>query len=193
MGHLTVGDIAAVAGTIVGALIGVVGLAAVLGIERRDRYRTRLDEALSAVILGLAVRARERDDWTAGADTGQLRGMWMVQERARDSVGPLDVDLPAAVEVARLAGTRREDRTCLHALSDTVVKLGIASNAWQVTHSAHLATLIRQWRSGEIRPAAFQERVAAFGNSAASALGWDIDRPDPAASLLESWWAESRA
>lgn len=167
--QLSAADIASVVAVIVAALIGVVGLAIVLAVERHDRYRARLDETLAAVIVGLAARAKERDKWVEGDESD--RGMWQTQERAHDSVGPLDVDLAAAVEVARLAGRRPRDRPCLNALSDSVVKLGIGSNDWQIKHSAELATSIRKWRSGEIRRGAFVAEVKVWGDTAATSLG----------------------
>lgn len=170
------GDLIGIAGTIVAALIGVGGLAIVLGVESRDRYRGRLDDTLSGVIAALAQRAEDLEVWAdykpaPRAGSSQVQPLFDNWERTRRQAapgGPLDTGLQAAVEIAWLAAHKAPDRACLAALGAATFNLKLAIRPWQVERSGRIAADIRRWRTKEIDG---QEFISRMDQYAADARG----------------------
>jgi hypothetical protein len=170
-------DWAAIAGTIVAALIGVAGVIVTIVVENRSRYRARLDEALAGVVGALARRADDLDEWCTA------RHQWMPDARNRLLVdGPMDTDLQAATEIAMLAGKRNGDRAPLAALGDATFTLKDAVVGWQITRTGRLSAEIRRWRTGEVTGEEFTRRMQSV--TAAAARSHDA---------FETWDAADKA
>ncbi|MEV8172157.1 hypothetical protein [Microbacterium sp. NPDC077486] len=150
----TAGIWASVLGTMVAALIGIVGLVAVLIVEASSRYKERLNSALGSVVVALADRARELDEWSSpplSLNDGFPQQQMEIQQRAgrRDEPGgPLDTTLHAAAEVASLAATRWWHRKPVSALADATFDLKLAVVAWQIAYAGRMAADVRRWRTG---------------------------------------------
>lgn len=195
VGKLTPGDWAARVGTIVAALIGVVGLTIVLVVEARGRYRARVDDMLAVVISALAGRARDLREWTEDvvpsvrftpdkftASRQAAMDNWQREHRKSAPGGPLDADLQAAVEAAWLTGRRRRDRRCLAALADATFSLKRAVNPWQIDRTGRIAADIRRWRSGEVSGREFVRRMHTFRDEAvASGEAYEREQAEAAA------------
>ncbi|WP_157008522.1 hypothetical protein [Agromyces laixinhei] len=144
---LVLSDIAQILGTLIAALIGVVGLAIVLGIERRDRYRGGLDGALAVLIAELAEREIALVAWTEEPAAAQTREL-----REQTIGGPSAADLEAAVEVACMAAQKRVDRECLQAIREVVQAMRLVPVHEQIATNGMLRMWLRMWRTQEIGP-----------------------------------------
>ncbi|MCU1408484.1 MAG: hypothetical protein JWM23_564 [Microbacteriaceae bacterium] len=145
---MTVADAAQVIGTLVAALIGVAGLAGVLWIEQRTRYKDALDAALAEVMRAFARRAtdleihRERKWGAMGLRFPDAPG------------GPLDADMQSAIEIAWMVA-RGRDRPVLKSLGDATYALKMGLVSWQIGMLGPLAMDIRRWRTDAIDRAEF--------------------------------------
>lgn len=170
--ELEVRDWAAVVGTIVAALIGVVGVFLALGLERADRYRTRLDDTLADVIRELGERAVALQDYAneRPPDTGTsgIRQAWSYSQRLHRPGGPPSDRLDAAVSIAELAARRSSDRRALAALTAMIEDLPVARGEMQLFLLDGTRQAITRWRVGKTGHRKFVEAVTEFALAARS-------------------------
>lgn len=156
--------LATIAGTIVAALIGVIGLALVLLTEAKQRYRDRLDVASADVIRALSDRAAQLDAWASesppATGASSIRALGRFMARRDHPGGPIDSDLQAAAEVLWLTARHPNDRAPAKALADTTWALKRALVSWQIGRTGSIAASVRQWRVGEITAAQFIAAMA---------------------------------
>lgn len=146
-------DAIAIAGTLVAALIGVLGVVLAFALERRDRYITRLDGTVGGIIREIAIRRQalhayvsERPS-TEGRDA--LLRAWVYSARGRSPGGPPDDALLAGVRIATFAGSRHRDRRILNIILQTVGYFSLATVDWQIEYLPILSSVITAWKTGE--------------------------------------------
>jgi hypothetical protein len=127
---------ATVAGTFVGALVGIFGVLWAFRLESKERYRTRLDEAVARVMVDLA---------QFNEDFGAYMRDVQSDERARP---PSDLKAVASMEVAAMVA-KGEDFEILNQLAHNTY------NAVRTGHPAVIAAAhgiiignLGRWRSG---------------------------------------------
>ena len=127
--------------TLAGALVGVFGVWLVFRLESRARYRTRLDDALGRIIVELAQRNTDLDNF--------FRPVVRPGSPPVGTAPPSDLPLLAAMEVALMI-SRKEDFSILNHLVHRVYT-AIQGSDLRLHPGANglIIGAIERWRSGQ--------------------------------------------
>ena len=154
--------------SITGAFLGVLGIAGVLFLEQRERYRSKFDAALSGALHALGDRAIELSVWleTAGVIAIPSSGrIARLKDRNDVTGGPDDARMQTAIDVAWMMA-RRGDLKVKRALGDVTYDLKLARTVWQVHVLGEIVGHVRKWRTGEHSPADVIRELERIGHDA---------------------------
>lgn len=154
VGQLTPADWAGVVGTIIAALIGIIGLARVLSAERGERETARFDNALATLMVALGQRHTDLTEWV----NENFPGFRITFRTTEVTGGPPDTDLQIVLEVARMHAPRADSRA-MDTLADAINALPTAKVVYQQARLGQIVTEIRAWRAGALRRRAFVARM----------------------------------
>jgi hypothetical protein len=150
---ITIRDWASIAGTIVAALIGVIGLVVTLVWQSRERERATFESALADVMRGLSARHIDLDAWLLETvDVGMRIPMRVHTPEAAG--GPSDAPMQALVDAAYMLAPKA-DRPAMQALADTTFHLKRARISFQQLQLGRLIADIRLWRTGAVSRSKF--------------------------------------
>jgi hypothetical protein len=139
-----IGSGVGVLGTLVAAGIGVLGLFLVLRNEQQERYRSRLDEALSSAMVTFAERSEALTAWL------DEPGRYAPRRNASDITGgPGDAHMQSVVDIAYMAA-RGKDLLVLAAIADATFAMKLGRTRWQEGEFGSVAGDIRKWRTKQI-------------------------------------------
>jgi hypothetical protein len=134
----TAADWFQIAGTLVAALIGVGALWIVLRVERRDRYKSTLDAALSDVMRASGEYSDAISSW--------LRLINVNADKWWEAPAPSHARLQTLVDVAVMVGSKPEDQLVLQQLATGTFNVSRIRYDWLEGHLGELVGSIRKWR-----------------------------------------------